>query len=466
MRLLFINLLLVISASLLLNPSFSQVKPYYIGAGYNISYAPLRSVNKFIDLYDSTKVKVGGYEIDEEMKHLKVLTGLNIAAGLKVGEAILDISWTRRQKDVFATYQVPDYTERHIKYKTGTVSLGLYAPVASSHNLKVYGGFSLEFIKGKLLTYNLRISPNREWKELNSFGNFGIAPTLQFLYRPVKYVPVDLGVRVYYQANIARNDMSGLETEMYNHWQDDIKKLRATGGNLGIMFQALINIPSVKDRPRREKHIDEPLPQQPLMVTLSGKVTDKTSGTPVDAVIHFTNPAGKTIDVLAKGGNYSTRLNNNETYKVKVESFGYQDLLTDVSISEPVSEYATRDFTIAMLEEGQAMVLNNIYFKVASAELLQESVPELEKIEAFMKNNPTIAVEIAGHTSSEGNDDYNLKLSQDRANAIKSWLTGKGISEKRIKTVGYGKNKPVADNSTEDGRKLNRRVEFRIIKNN
>lgn len=459
-------LFLVFSVSLFLNPSYAQVKPLYIGAGYNISYAPLRSVNKFIDLYDSSKVKVGGYTIDQEMKHMKILTGMNIAAGLEIGDAILDISWTRRQKEVFATYQIPDYTERHIKYKTGTLGFGLYLPLSSSDALRVYGGASVDFIKGKLLTYHLQDSPNREWKELNSFGNFGIAPTLQFLYRPVYSVPLDLGVRIYYQANIARNDMSGLETEMYNHWQDDIKKLRATGGNLGIMFQALISIPSLKDRPRRERNIEEPLPQQPLMVTLSGKVTDKSAGTPVDAVIHFTNAAGKTTDILAKGGNYSVRLNNNESYKVKVESFGYQDLNTDISISEPVSDQVTRDFSIAMIEEGQAMVLNNIYFKVASAELLKESVPELEKIETFLKNNPVIAVEISGHTSSEGNDDYNLKLSQDRANAIKTWLTGKGISEKRIQTVGYGKAKPVADNSTEEGRKLNRRVEFRIVKNN
>ena len=76
-----------------------------------------------------------------------------------------------------------------------------------------------------------------------------------------------------------------------------------------------------------------------------------------------------------------------------------------------------------------------------------------------------MAVELSGHTSSEGRDDYNLKLSSDRANAIKQWLTTKGVDEKRIIAVGYGKTKPVADNSTEDGRKKNRRVELKIIKN-
>ena len=94
----------------------------------------------------------------------------------------------------------------------------------------------MDFIKGKLLTYNLLSSPNAEWKELNHFGNFGLTPTLQAFYHPVEKIPVDIGVRLYYQANFARNDMSGLETEMYNHWKDDIEKLKATGGNLGIMF--------------------------------------------------------------------------------------------------------------------------------------------------------------------------------------------------------------------------------------
>ena len=80
-----------------------------------------------------------------------------------------------------------------------------------------------------------------------------------------------------------------------------------------------------------------------------------------------------------------------------------------------------------------------------------------------MKTNGSLAVEISGHTSAEGNHDRNAQLSLARAEAVKAYLVKRGIAAERILTVGHGSDVPVADNGSEDGRRHNRRIEFRIL---
>ena len=81
-----------------------------------------------------------------------------------------------------------------------------------------------------------------------------------------------------------------------------------------------------------------------------------------------------------------------------------------------------------------------------------------------MQKNPTLRIEISGHTDNVGKDDYNMTLSENRAKSVRQWLIDKGINTQRIVAKGYGKTKPIADNSTEEGRQQNRRTEFKIIK--
>ena len=82
----------------------------------------------------------------------------------------------------------------------------------------------------------------------------------------------------------------------------------------------------------------------------------------------------------------------------------------------------------------------------------------------LMQKNPTLRIEISGHTDNVGKDDYNMTLSENRAKSVRQWLIDKGINTQRIVAKGYGKTKPIADNSTEEGRQQNRRTEFKIIK--
>ena len=81
-----------------------------------------------------------------------------------------------------------------------------------------------------------------------------------------------------------------------------------------------------------------------------------------------------------------------------------------------------------------------------------------------MTENKTLAIELGGHTDNVGGDEFNLKLSQDRADSVQEYLIGKGIEPDRVKSIGYGETVPVAKNDTPEGQRLNRRVEFKILK--
>lgn len=116
----------------------------------------------------------------------------------------------------------------------------------------------------------------------------------------------------------------------------------------------------------------------------------------------------------------------------------------------------------AVYEAGAA--LNNIYFATNSHELDEKSFAELDLWVEFFKNRSDIAIELLGHTDSVGSDEYNLRLSEQRAISVSKYLVGKGISEKRITIKGYGSSQPVAENKTEEGRKKNRRLEIKFNK--
>ncbi|MBN1308080.1 MAG: OmpA family protein [Chitinispirillaceae bacterium] len=115
-------------------------------------------------------------------------------------------------------------------------------------------------------------------------------------------------------------------------------------------------------------------------------------------------------------------------------------------------------------EIKQTLTLSGVNFKTASAELLEESFYVLEKVYNSLEAFPNVRVEIAGHTDDQGGDSYNMALSNDRAKSVMNFLVMRGISADRIIARGYGKTKPVASNSTAEGRAKNRRVEVIPVK--
>ena len=97
--------------------------------------------------------------------------------------------------------------------------------------------------------------------------------------------------------------------------------------------------------------------------------------------------------------------------------------------------------------------------------LRPESFVELDRVVKLMKENPTIEIELSAHTDSRASDEHNLVLSDNRAKSVREYIISKGIDASRMTSIGYGETRPVAPNDTEENMQLNRRVEFKIVKN-
>ena len=187
-------------------------------------------------------------------------------------------------------------------------------------------------------------------------------------------------------------------------------------------------------------------------------VTDNATGNVV-GVYNTNSKTGKFLFILTPGKNY------NVTYQTPGHLF-YSE---NVEIPKK-SNYYELNRTVALdpISVGSKILLNNIFFDFDKATLRSLSNVELKNLVQLLKSNPTLKVEISGHSDSKGDDAYNQKLSEERAQAVVNRLTESGIDAGRMKAKGYGKTMPVASNKTVDGtdnpegRQLNRRVELTI----
>jgi len=167
-------------------------------------------------------------------------------------------------------------------------------------------------------------------------------------------------------------------------------------------------------------------------------------------------------------GTIEFKVSEAKEYRLSVEAEGFMFVNQTVKLGGSSEEEKVENRTVEMrkLQTGLVSILRNIYFDFDKATFKQESYNELNKLERMMAQNPTMQVEIGGHTDVVGTKNYNKFLSQKRAEAVKDFLTKKGIDTRRIKAVGYGATKPLASNDDEkEGRELNRRVEFKVMGN-
>jgi outer membrane protein OmpA-like peptidoglycan-associated protein len=155
-------------------------------------------------------------------------------------------------------------------------------------------------------------------------------------------------------------------------------------------------------------------------------------------------------------------------YRLSVDANGFVFTNENVKIEGAGTDEKIVNRTIEMrkISVNVTKVLHNLYFDFNKATFQTESYTELNKLEAMLRQNANVKVEIGGHTDAVGSLAYNLFLSRKRAEAVKDYLVKKGIDARRIKAVGYGKSKPLVSNDDEeDGREINRRVEFKILDN-
>lgn len=208
-----------------------------------------------------------------------------------------------------------------------------------------------------------------------------------------------------------------------------------------------------------------PFPPEAL-VTVSGKVIDARTRNPVAAVITVTDlSSGEVISTFrtdGSNGEYYVILTKGRRYSITAEAPDYIFYSDEYTVKPDASGAdLKKDIELYRTSGGTTRLL--VYFDFDKSELKNESKPDLNRGVRFLNENPTIRVEIAGHTDSVGTDAYNNRLSQQRAEAVRTYLIQGGVQASRITARGYGETQPIADNGTEEGRGRNRRVEMRVL---
>jgi outer membrane protein OmpA-like peptidoglycan-associated protein/tetratricopeptide (TPR) repeat protein len=200
---------------------------------------------------------------------------------------------------------------------------------------------------------------------------------------------------------------------------------------------------------------------------LTGKVKDGTTGDGVMAQLEFIDvDLSKVVATTLSNdtGTYTARLPEGKAYGVEINAKGYLFYIDMVDITGKVPEEPIRhDFKLEKVEVGTKVVLENIFFETNKATLKPESYPQLEQVLKFLSSNPTVRMEISGHTDNVGSLKLNTNLSRARAESVVRYLVERGVDPSRLDSKGYAFSQPIAPNDTPEGRAKNRRVEFKIL---
>lgn len=206
---------------------------------------------------------------------------------------------------------------------------------------------------------------------------------------------------------------------------------------------------------------------QPV-VLVSGRVLDASTKKPIATNVEYESlttrvSAGTALSEPVQGS-YKIVLPAGDLYGFRAEAPGYYPV-SDQLDTRTLSKYTEleRDLYLVPIRKNEVITLNNLFFDFAKSELRPESFAELDRLAQFLVANTAIVIELSGHTDNVGQDAENRRLSQERVNAVRTYLVDKGVGEKRMRAVGMGKSKPIASNATEEGRQRNRRVEFKIV---
>ena len=200
---------------------------------------------------------------------------------------------------------------------------------------------------------------------------------------------------------------------------------------------------------------------------VKGKVTDKKTKSGLSSTVELidlkTNTVVSNVQTDAEG-NYLTTLPVGKDYAFNVNRKGYLFFSDNFLLSQrsPDSTYQ-KNIELLPIEKNASVVLKNIFFETNKFSLKNESQAELDKLIQLMNENPTLKIEIGGHTDSIGKAPDNLKLSQNRAKAVVDYLILRRVPAARLTSIGFGSTKPVASNKTEEGRSMNRRTEMKVI---
>jgi outer membrane protein OmpA-like peptidoglycan-associated protein len=192
------------------------------------------------------------------------------------------------------------------------------------------------------------------------------------------------------------------------------------------------------------------------------------------AIVSFTDETGEFLACLPFGKNYALNVSK-PGYVFHSENFNLMEInplhkpytlsmaLQKIPLPVVTEVKPTETTNPPTIEKAKAFVLKNVFFDTDKADLRSESFAELNKLKLLLTENPTMRIELRGHTDSQGSDAHNLDLSDRRAKAVVTYLSKNGIASDRLQWKGFGETSPVDTNDTPEGRQNNRRTEFIIL---
>lgn len=208
-----------------------------------------------------------------------------------------------------------------------------------------------------------------------------------------------------------------------------------------------------------------------------GKIFNAATKEPVEAKIAYQSlPYGNTVGILS-GSTFQFPLFNNEKYAITITAPGFapakymldpaeanaeRKVIRDIELQLPATAANNAETTHTA---GKVMRLDNLIFAVGTSKISSESHQELDEVVVMLRDNPSMIIQLEGHTDVKGDPKLNMKLSEDRVNAVKNYLVSKGANKNRIKTKAFGGTMPVTRENTEAAHKMNRRVELRVLQN-
>ena len=206
---------------------------------------------------------------------------------------------------------------------------------------------------------------------------------------------------------------------------------------------------------------------------LNGIVFEKGTNSPIpDALVTLKRQDGGQLQFQTDyTGRFKFNLDRETQYQLSGTKTGFRNDFAELSTKGMSIAALTlnKDLYLEAIVVDKAIRIDNIYYDFDKANIRPDAAIELDKLVKIMQNNPTIWIELGSHTDSRGDDKYNLKLSQKRADAVVQYLIDKGIEKNRLKAVGYGETILLNECSkgvecTEEQHQLNRRTEFKIVK--
>ena len=216
------------------------------------------------------------------------------------------------------------------------------------------------------------------------------------------------------------------------------------------------------------KPIDKKKDKVPKLTLFTGIVIDKETSALLESEIEITdNEKNEIISKIKSNsatGKFLISLPSGKNYGINVKKNGYL-FYSDNFIIPDTAAYKEIVKTVPLekIKVGSKIILKNIFYDFDKSTLTPSSKSELERLVKLLSNNPTIKIELSSHTDNKGTDEYNMKLSQARAQSVVDYLISKNISKDRLIAKGYGESQPITTNETDEGRQMNRRTEFTIL---